>query len=237
MALTTHNVLRDYLAVKHGGKTECRLPNGLIIDVLIKGNDAPDRLIEVKGVDLAPSQAKQAVGQLLEYWHFYKAQHPDRQAVAEMHWILPRNAIAKAAEQKRLAQMTVSPLWRDVIIRPVDDRPVPFAYQLEHMTFTSDAIAGDIGDYCRDVEQCWKECGIIRDEDRAALLTLARATWPSVVAIDLDRCVWFTLDGHAEPVTKGWGALVKRWIAQVHYRWWTTAILDGVSSTCAGVGC
>ena len=222
MTLTTHNVFRDYLAVKHGGKAEYRLPNGWIVDVLIKGGDAPDRLIEIKGVDVAPSQAKQAAGQLLEYWHFYKAKYPDRQAVAEMHWLLPRNAIAKAAEQKRLVEMTASPLWQDVTIHPVEDRPVPFVYELEHMTFTSDAVLGDIGDYCRDVEQTWKEFGLVRDEDRAALLTLARATWPSVTAVDVDRCAWFTLDGHAAPVTKDWGRLVQRWISQVHYRWWTT---------------
>lgn len=227
MTLTTHNVLRDYLAVKHGGKTEYRLPNGLIIDVLVERDDGPDRLIEIKGVDVAPSQAKQAVGQLLEYWHFYKAKYPDRQAVAEMHWMFPRNPIAKAAERARLAELTVSPQWRDVTIQPVDDRPVPFVYQLEHMTFTSDAIAGQIGNYCRDAMQAWQECGLIRGEDRAALLTLARATWPSVKDVELDRAPWFILDGHAQPVTKSWGVLVKRWIAQVHYRWWTTPILEG----------
>lgn len=227
MALSTHNVLRDYLAVKYGGETEYRLPNGLIIDVLIERDDGPDRLIEIKGVDVAPSQAKQAVGQLLEYLDFYKAKYPDRQAVAEMHWMFSRNPIAQAAERARLAELTVSSRWRDVTIQPVDDRPVPFVYQLEHMTFDSGAIAGQIGDYCRDAMQTWGEYGLIRDKDRAALLTLARATWPSVKGIELDRVPWFILDGHAQPVTKSWGPLVKQWIAQVHYRWWTIPILEG----------
>ena len=228
MTLTTHNVFRDYLAVKHGGKAEYRLPNGWIVDVLIKGDDAPDRLIEIKGVDVAPSQAGRARGQLLDYWDLYKTKNPDRQVVAELHWIMPRNAIAKAAEQKRLVEVTASPLWQNVTICPVEDRPVSFVYELEHMTFTSDAVLGDIGDYCRDVERIWKKYGLVRDEDRAALLTLARATWPSVTAVDMDegdcRC-WFILDGHAAPVTKDWGRLAQRWISQVHYRWWTMPCL------------
>lgn len=230
MTLTTHHVLRDYLAVKYGGKAEYRLPNDLVVDVLVKQNDRPDRLIEIKGLTVAPSQAKSAAGQLLDYRDFYKTQHPDREVALELHWILPRNPIARAAEQARLARLTTSPQWQDVTIYPVIDRPVPFIYQLGHMAFASSAIAGDIGDYCRNVVQEWQECGLIRDEDRSALLTLAQSTWPRVKAIDLDSgrgSVWFTLDGQANPVTKSWGPLVKQWIARVHHHWWATAIFEG----------
>lgn len=235
MALSTHNVLRDYLAVKYGGETEYRLPvtgnrnRDWKIDVLVKNKEAPDRVIEVKGVDVSPSQSHHAFGKLTRYWKQYRKLNPDRQVNPELWWMLPRNPIASGAERLLLAEYTAEPDWEGVTICPIEDRPISFRYELGPMIFTPDdtgKIYGKISDYCRDVEQVWQEFGLIRDEDRVALLALAKATWPLARAVELDQGVWFILNGQANPVTKSWGPLVKQWIAKVHHRWWSVAVLD-----------
>jgi len=228
MTISTKTVFKDYLAIKHNGRTNVKLNDGDKIDVLIKGVNAPDRLITVENQEVSIRQTPRIWGQMVGDLNAYKAQYPDRQVTAELWWILPRNAIGNAAARKRLGECTSTPMWKEappLTITTVDARPLNFIYKLEHLEFSSKRIRGEIKDYCLDVEEIWGEFGLVRDEDRAALLTLARATWPSVTAVDLDeddrRC-WFTLDGHAAPVTERWNVLIKQWVSKVHYRWWTT---------------
>lgn len=237
MTISNKTVFKDYLAVKHSGQTDVRLSKGSRIDVLIKNEGSPDRLIKVENKEVSGRYTGGIRFQMVEGFYDYQTQYPDRQATTELWWILPRNSIANGAARKRLIECTSTPYWKEEpfsVIKTIDDRPVNLSYKIGNLEFSSEK---EIKNHCHKIQEIWEEYGLIRDEDRAVLLALAKATWPLARAVEFDqgdrhysqRGVWFILNGQVNPVTKTWGPLVRRWISKVHHRWWTTPVIDNLT--------